>query len=193
VTAIPVGFAQNNNFVRHKYFYLFFVIAVGFGFFLAQHSYWSGPVYSAGTLYTVRGNSLSGIIDNGEEIIIYWGYYDKYPIERGDVVAYQHAGNKAPIIKKVYATPGDDFAIVDDDDGQYRLLINGELARTSLGEPYRFNEKRGGLLAQYEKDYGGVVPDGAVIILGNLSNGTMDSSMFGLASMKNILGKAVTY
>jgi hypothetical protein len=45
------------------------------------------------------------------------------------------------------------------------------------------------LLSLYEKDYKGIIPEDAYLILGNLPQGSLDSSHFGLVGKKDILGK----
>ncbi|MDP2629249.1 MAG: signal peptidase I, partial [Candidatus Harrisonbacteria bacterium] len=133
---------------------------------------------------------LSGLIESGEEIEIYWGYYDRFQAQRGDIVAYRYAGNLAPLIKIIHGMPGDTFALVENtEDGLWYLMINGEALRTSSGQRYALSEDRAKLLRQYEKDYQGTIPQGAFIILGNNPRGSVDSSQFGFASKNNFLGK----
>ena len=45
------------------------------------------------------------------------------------------------------------------------------------------------LLALYEKDYQGVIPAGAFLILGNAPGGSLDSTQFGLVSQEDLEGK----
>jgi type IV secretory pathway protease TraF len=45
------------------------------------------------------------------------------------------------------------------------------------------------VLSLYEKDYKGIIPEDAYLILGNLPQGSLDSSHFGLVGKKDILGK----
>lgn len=42
----------------------------------------------------VRGDSLTPLIKNGDEVEILFGYYICHQVKRGEVVAYSYAGNK---------------------------------------------------------------------------------------------------
>jgi len=47
------------------------------------------------------------------------------------------------------------------------------------------------MLSLYERDYKGVIPKNAYLILGNLVEGSLDSSRFGLVGKSDFLGKVV--
>jgi signal peptidase I len=136
----------------------------------------------------VRGNSLEPLIKDGETIEVLFGYYDCYPIQRNDIVLYSYSGNKNPIIKIIKGIPGDKFSLKKTNNGWY-ILINGEILKNSQNQPYIFDERGYKMLSLYEKDYKGIIPEDAYLILGNLSQGSLDSSYFGLVGKKDILGK----
>ena len=138
----------------------------------------------------VRGDSLAGLINNGSTVKIVFDYYKKNEVARGDVVAYAFAGNKDPIIKIVRGIPGDKFGIVND-GVKWRLTINGEIAKNSKGEPYSLDDHARRVLSLYVTDYKGVIPRNTYLILGNLVEGTIDSTRFGLVDRADILGKVV--
>ena len=50
---------------------------------------------------TVRGNSLSGFIEQGETIKIFTGYYDCHDVKKEDIIVYDYSGNEVPLIKIV--------------------------------------------------------------------------------------------
>lgn len=137
----------------------------------------------------VRGNSLSGLIEPGQTVKILFGFYDCNEIEREDIVAYNYAGNSEPIIKIVKGISGDKFQLELAESGDRHILINGEILKNSQNQPYVLNEKGYRMLSLYEKDYKGIIPQNAYLILGNLSNGSLDSSRFGLIDKSDILGK----
>jgi signal peptidase I len=136
----------------------------------------------------VRGNSLEPLIKDGETIEVLFGYYDCNPIQRNDIVIYFYAGNKNPIIKIVKGIPGDKFSLKKTNNGWY-ILINGEILKNSENQPYILNEQGYRLLSLYEKDYKGIIPEDTYLILGNLPQGSLDSSHFGFVGKKDILGK----
>jgi signal peptidase I len=136
----------------------------------------------------VKGNSLEPLIKDGETIEVLFGYYDCHTIERNDIVLYSYAGNKNPIIKIIKGIPGDRFSLKKTNNGWY-ILINGEILKNSENQPYILDDQGYRLLSLYEKDYKGIIPEDAYLILGNLPQGSLDSSHFGLVGKKDILGK----
>lgn len=141
---------------------------------------------------TVRGNSMSGILADGEPIRVDFGYYSCHTIKRSDIVIYDYAPEQSPIVKSVYGIPGDRFLLSKLSDGYYHLFINGSLAKTSRGEDFIFDDSSKRMLALYEKDDGGIIPVGNYLLLGNSSTGTFDSSHFGLVGRIGIIGKVLT-
>ena len=141
---------------------------------------------------TVRGTSLSGLVEDGDEVFLHYGYFECGEIERGDIVAYSYAGNENPIIKIIKAVPGDKFELKEE-GGKWKILVNGESAKNSTGEEYVLGERAHKMLSLYERDYGGAIPSGAYLLLGNLAGGTLDSTHFGLVSKEDILGAILPY
>jgi signal peptidase I len=139
----------------------------------------------------VRGNSLEPLIKNGETVKILFGYYRCHEIKRGDVVVYSYAGNKNQLIKIVKSLPGDKFNL-QKTEGGWHILINGETLKNSENNPYLLDESRQRILSLYERDYKGIMPENTYLILGNLTEGTFDSTHFGLVYKSDILGKVET-
>ncbi len=136
---------------------------------------------------TVRGNSLAGLIEPGSEVRLLRGYYDCHEIRRGDIVAYDYAGNSNPIIKRVVGVPDDDWYLEFSGDGRKTLVINGVEQMTTLGDPYLFGTSGAKMLSLYPSP----IPPGAYLILGNLPGGSTDSTQFGLVNKKDIIGKII--
>jgi signal peptidase I len=137
---------------------------------------------------TVNGSSLTGFIEHGTKVQVAFGYYACNPVGRGDVVIYDDAGNKNADIKIAKAIGGDRFALALSEGGA-KIVVNDEVLKTTTGEPYRLSERAYDLLALYERDYAGVVPEHAVLILGNVAGGSRDSTQFGFVSSVDLLGK----
>jgi len=133
----------------------------------------------------VRGNSLSPLIKAGDRIEI---HYDVREIRRGDIVAVRRPGRLDPIVKIVKGLPGDRFQLREAKEG-VNVLVNGEVLKNSSGQPYKFSGKRKKMLSLYEKDYGGVIPGDAYLLLGNMVSGSLDSTRFGLIDKEEIMGK----
>ncbi len=139
---------------------------------------------------TVRGVSLSGLIENNDQVKIATGYYACHSAQRDDLVIYRDAGNTNPLIKIAKGVAGDTFAVALAEGGA-KIFINGEALKTTAGIVYRLSPASYKLLSRYEQDYHGVIPAESLLILGNLPGGSRDSSQFGLVSQKSLIGKVV--
>ncbi len=140
----------------------------------------------------VRGNSLYPLINSSQEVKILLGYYNCHPIERDDIIVYNYSGSDVPIIKIVKGIPNDKFHLeCVDNNSRWNLIINNKVVRNSEGRPYIFNKQRYKMLSLYERDYNGVIPDNVYLILGNIPQGTMDSTKFGLVGRGDIIGKVI--
>lgn len=137
----------------------------------------------------VQGDSLSGLIEPGSTVNVFLGYYKCNEIRRGDIIAYNYSGDRDPIVKVAKGLPGDKFHL-QEVNGGWNILINGETARNSQNQPYILGGKSYEMLSLYERDYKGIIPADAYLILGNLAAGSLDSTHFGLAGKNDILGKA---
>ncbi|MDD5377208.1 MAG: signal peptidase I [Candidatus Gracilibacteria bacterium] len=141
------------------------------------------------TTETVSGNSMMGLLENGQEITVLKGYYRCNEVKRNDTIIYPYAGNPIPIVKSVKALPGDRFGLKKDKTGLWNILVNDVILTTSNGTPYALSEPKSKMLALYADSYHGVIPADAYIILGNLPGGTMDSTQFGLVNRVDFIGK----
>lgn len=136
----------------------------------------------------VTGNSLSGVVESGENLKIFVGIYDCNEVKREDIVVYHFSGSPIPLVKLVKGLPNDTFKIECIDNKCY-ININGNKVRNFSGGLYYIVEKESSLLKYYEKSFRGIIPEDTFMILGS-HNGTVDSSKFGLISKKDLLGKA---
>jgi len=136
----------------------------------------------------VRGNSLSGLIEHGTEIDTLFGYYDCREVQRNDIVLYWYGRNDVPLIKIVRGIPNDHFNL-GKTIGGWNILINGEVLKNSMGEPYLISERKQQMLSLYENDYNGIIPPDSYLILSNVASGGIDSTFFGLVHKEDILAK----
>lgn len=139
---------------------------------------------------TVLGNSLDGLADINETVLALEGYYKCNEVERGDIVMFSYGKSQYPVIKVVRGMPGDAFSLSPASNGQY-LLLNNEIAKTSKGEPYVLDKRSADLLSLYIRDYNGVIPKNAFLILGNRPYRNIDSTRIGLISKSAFLGKII--
>lgn len=139
----------------------------------------------------VRGNSLAPLLNDGDSVKIYYGFYDTHEIQKGDIVVCRFSFRQDPVIKLVRAVPADRFELKELEDGGALLLINGAELKNSSGRLYKFSGKRKQMLLLYAKDYKGVIPANSFLLLGNIAEGSLDSSRFGLVDREVVIGKAM--
>lgn len=72
---------------------------------------------------------------------------------------------------------------------RFGVGVNGEILKNSEGKEYYLDEKRATLLRDYERQYQGIMPEDFYYILGNMSEGSVDSTRFGLIGKDQIIGK----
>jgi len=140
---------------------------------------------------TIRGDSLGGILDNGDEIKVSPNYYACNPVSRGDIIILRIGMGNEKLIKVVRAIPGDVWGLVKQDDGTFAIEVNGQLLRTTTGVLYRVDAQRAKVLQLYISDYKGNIPSKAYLVLGNQQFGSRDSTTFGLVSSSDFAGKAM--
>lgn len=128
------------------------------------------------------------IIKNRQKVTILFDFYQCNPISRGDIVLLEAGGRV--YVKSVRALPGDRFHLERGSSG-YFLYVNGHRAVTSLGAPYTLSEAKARMLLLYEHDYKGVIPKDAYLVLGNLPEGSIDATQYGLIGKENIKGRVI--
>ena len=141
---------------------------------------------------TVAGSSLEPIVKNGQEIVLLEGYYNCHAVEREDIVVYEFAEGRTPLLKIIKGVPGNTFSLQPVSGGSgWNIIINGEVVRNSQKIAYVLDSNEYRMLHLYERDYSGLIPPDAYLILGNLPQGSRDSTQIGLVGKDGILGKAV--
>ena len=136
---------------------------------------------------TVRGNSLSPFIKNGQTVEALKGYYKCYPVKRNDVVLFHYSGDKNPLIKMVKAVPGDQWSLRQGKDG-YNIIVNNHPLANTEGKLYQIIGNRVKMLQLYTNDYP-VIPKDTYLLLGNEPEGSLDSTRFGLIDKSDIVAK----
>ncbi len=139
-------------------------------------------------LLTVHGNSLDPLIKPEQTIKALFGYYDCYEIKRGDIVLFNYAGNKNPVIKIVKGISGDKFELRKTDSG-WNIIVNNQIVKNSEDKPYLISGNAYKMLSLYQRDYKGIIPENAYLLLGNRVSGSVDSTTFGLVDKSGIIAK----
>jgi signal peptidase I len=135
----------------------------------------------------VRGNSMSGILENGQEITVLEGYYKCHEVQRNDIVVYNYAGGNNHLVKIVKAIPKDSWYLKMTDSG-YEIIVNQKPLKTSSGEVYKIPPSNVSMLKLYTNNYP-TIPENTYLLMGNLPYGTLDSTRFGLVNKADIIGK----
>jgi len=140
----------------------------------------------------VRGDSLRPVIEPSQEVTILYNYYNCFDVERDDIVVFPYAGQEDPIIKLAKGMPGDGFRIQKEKVGdRWNIVINDEVLLNSQGTKYNLAPENIQVLYLYQKSNNGTIPPNSYLILGNLPQGTLDSTRFGLIHKNDILGKVI--
>lgn len=145
--------------------------------------------------FTVQGNSLKGLLEPNAKVTGEMGYYACHDAARGDVVLYKYAGDPNPIIKIIRGIPGDAFALSPTPPGfspqGWFILINGAILTNANDKQYITDARGERMLSLYVRDYHSVIPPDAYLILGNLPEGSIDSTRFGLVGKSDLMGKVL--
>ena len=136
----------------------------------------------------VIGTSFSPFIEPGTKIKALFGYYNCHEIRREDIVLFNYAGNPNPLLKVVKGIPGDKFELRATTGG-WNILINDKIVKNFENEPYLISGNRYKMLSLYERDYKGVIPEDAYLLLGDKISGSVDSTKFGLVDKSGIIAK----
>jgi signal peptidase I len=137
----------------------------------------------------VHGSSLEPLVADGAAILGTRGLCPGHP-KRGELVLFLSGNRPDPLIKIAVGLPGDRFALASNDRGEWSLLINGAVAKTSTGATYSFDAHHSGMLVLCIRDRHGVIPPNAYLLLGNHIDGTIDSTLLGLIGANDIIGTA---
>ena len=137
------------------------------------------------SLYKVSGDSMLPLLQSGEKVWISRTPVPLKNLSRGSVIALQPYQHKSPLIKRVVALPGDHFH-VNRQDGT--LAVNDRIVRNSGGDAYVFRTEKRGVLSRLEDTFNGRVPEESLIVLGDQSSGTYDSTVFGFVGPEEIIG-----
>jgi len=141
-------------------------------------------------IFTIRGDSMSPLLKDGDKVKILLDYYDENEVKRDDVVLVEFSWREDPILKIIKGLPGDELEIKTSEGG-FNIFINNQILTNSGGVSYITDSKGANLLGLYAKDYNGKIPDGAYLLLGDDYLGSLDSTDFGLIGKSNLKGKVI--
>ncbi len=137
---------------------------------------------------TISGDSMKGILSDGQKVTVLQNYYGCHDVTRGDIVVYDDGIR--PIVKRMVGLSGDTFAVAAKagTDG-WNILVNGAVLKNAQGVDYLVSHQRSLMIDLYVSSGHGVIPADDYLILGNDPAGTEDSTQFGLVSKGGLVGK----
>lgn len=121
-----------------------------------------------------------------DKVLFFENYYAlcKKKIQREDIVLYQFAYRKTPVIKIVKGTYEDRIEIKGT-----KIFINDSVMKNSKGQEYSFSKQELKMLGLYIKN--GKIPSNSFLLFGDNTHSSLDSRKFGAVSQSNILGKVI--
>jgi hypothetical protein len=142
---------------------------------------------------TVDDAQMFGPSEKGKKLRLLENWYDCHPLKAGELVYYRYSRSKDPVVRVLAAIPGDHFSLVKDSKAsRWNLKVNGRLVKDSGGGVYFFGNAHAPLLSLYEKSNKGLLSDGNAIVFSRHPPGSLDSGMFGVVDVQDLLGKIET-
>ncbi|WP_453973438.1 signal peptidase I [Amorphus sp. MBR-141] len=132
----------------------------------------------------VEGHSLEPRIADGATLLAALGPGCGPGLDRGAIVLVRVGASRKPLAKAVVGKAGDRLRIAR----HGAVVVNGSPARNAAGVPYRLPGERAAMLSLYAKAYDNRIPDGALLLMGEVPSGSRDSSWFGLISVDAVAG-----
>jgi signal peptidase I len=151
-------------------------------------------------IHNIKGTSLTGLLENGDKVIVLHGFYNCHQVERGDLIVFSNPAilGGANVIKIAVGIASDKLEMVDE-NGKTYIFINGKVALNPMGEKYHLSSAGKSYigLALGGKD-SGIIPRGHYLVLGTgtrdgkstIGGATVDSRRFGFLAHRDLIGKA---
>lgn len=133
---------------------------------------------------------MKGLVEPGKKLTLSSGWYQCHPLVDGDLVLYRYSSSADPVIRIVRAVEDDKIKLsVDKKYQAWNLLVNGDMVMGVNKEPYHFGNSNPSMLSLYmESRKKGLLP-GDVILFASQNSGHKDSGAFGIANVKDVVGK----
>lgn len=126
---------------------------------------------------TVRGNSMSPYLKHGQQIKM--SAFKNQKIKRHDLVVFNY--KKKKIIKRIVALYKDKVELKKNCD---HIFVNNKILTTIAGLNYCITRKS---LQMFIKTYKNIMPKDHNIVLGEIKEGSEDSTLFGFIDKSQIL------
>lgn len=133
----------------------------------------------------ILGSSLHPFIKDGESAYMQPLFCADKEIENGALISFYNNDRKTSLTKIVKGVPGDYVSQCFEG-----VCINGKQVLNSEGRAYTFSDIRKNII----KENSGIIPERKYFVLGDVTNGTDDSSKLGLINFNSInqIGRKAT-
>lgn len=136
--------------------------------------------------HTIRGSSMAPALKDGEEVTGLRGYFECNSLEKNQIVILEFKTREGEsFVKRVVGKGGDSVEFLN---GQAKL--NGEILKSSNGEPHQFSKRSQGLLSIPLRD--GKIQEGYFFVLSEeTQQNAFDSRQYGYVEDEHIKGLVV--
>jgi len=140
--------------------------------------------------FNVLDKNMEPLLFAGRKSFFDENYYTCHTAKNNDLVAYRYSQNKPLVARIIKGVPGDTIELKPDKKttSTWNIAINGQILKNSLGQEYLLKQSRYKILNTYVRDYNGIIPSNACLIMSN-SQTENDSASTGLIGTKDIAGK----
>lgn len=144
----------------------------------------------------IRGKSMHGLLEPGDQIVVLHNYYDCRPVGRGDWVVFRYSGTLGEdlaFIKQAMGLPGDQLGVEMVEGQEFPAIqVNGSMPNSPDGHPYYVNSVGASYLTlALGQTHDGIIPRGHYWVLGTAFEDGWDSRRFGFIAHRDLMGKAV--
>jgi len=138
----------------------------------------------------IRDKNMEPLLFTGHSATFDENYYICHTAKNNDLVAYRYSQDKPLVPRILKGMPGDEIELRPDSKttSTWNIVINGQILKNSFGQEYLLKQSRYKILNTYVRDYNGVIPSNAYLIMNN-SQTENDSASTGLIGAKDIAGK----
>jgi len=127
---------------------------------------------------------------NGKTYTYLPNWYACHPVERGDRVYFRFSNSLEPVVRTIYAIPGDHVELVKDSTlHHWNLKVGHDLVLDADHEPHFFGVKALPVLSLYLKEKMPVLKDKNYILFDDHSPSRADSGTLGVVNSDDFLGK----
>ena len=132
--------------------------------------------------FKVSWNSMYPLLQNGEKIIVLDGYYEDNEWLKDDIIVYNYAWEKNPVVKSIKVTSDDKVEVK-----WLNLYVNDEILTNLSWKIYKFSKAEIKVLSMYIKN--NKIPNNSYFIFWENVSNSIDSRKFWAVWSADFIGK----